>query len=167
MMRKIKSKSHIILNEQVRSLLEKRWLLFFKALGVKFEYEPERFPDGISNIGYLPDILIHKKLYLEIKPSIEIARAEMKRPYGFVRSTGKRLFIVIGDPPGDIVIAIYKAKNEFITYSYIRNISWKTMTTKSDIEYYQEKTAAMSAINHACYSMATPLARCLDNIKQQ
>lgn len=40
-----------------RSRLEARWAVFFDALGVEYEYEPEGFCfDGIT---YLPDFLIH------------------------------------------------------------------------------------------------------------
>lgn len=41
-----------------RSRLEARWAVFFDALGVKYEYEPEgyKLPDGSC---YLPDFLIH------------------------------------------------------------------------------------------------------------
>lgn len=41
-----------------RSRLEARWAVFFDALGIKWEYEPQGFelPNGMR---YLPDFLIH------------------------------------------------------------------------------------------------------------
>jgi hypothetical protein len=54
-----------------RSRLEARWAVFFDALGVKWEYEPEGFelPSG----RYLPDFRldeVHPKIpvYAEVKP---------------------------------------------------------------------------------------------------
>ena len=41
-----------------RSRLEARWAVFFDALNVKYEYEPEGFDLG-DGIYYLPDFLIH------------------------------------------------------------------------------------------------------------
>lgn len=70
-----------------RSRLEARWAVFFDALGVDYEYEPEGFDLG-DGIYYLPDFLIHnviprykqgnelKDLYVEVKgkPSPEDAK---------------------------------------------------------------------------------------------
>ncbi len=52
-----------------RSRLEARWAVFFDALGIHWEYEPEGFdtPDG----PYLPDFrlrLADKTVWLEVKP---------------------------------------------------------------------------------------------------
>lgn len=59
-----------------RSRLEAKWAVFFDALGIKYEYEPEgfEFEDGTK---YLPDFLIyvrhrsitdeHEPVYVEVK----------------------------------------------------------------------------------------------------
>ena len=41
-----------------RSRLEARWAVFFDALGVRYEYEPEGFDLG-NGLYYLPDFLLH------------------------------------------------------------------------------------------------------------
>lgn len=41
-----------------RSRLEARWAVFFDALGVKWEYEPEGYDLG-NGVYYLPDFLLH------------------------------------------------------------------------------------------------------------
>lgn len=58
-----------------RSRLEARWAVFFDALGVKWEYEPEGFmlpPDGDH---YLPDFRVWtpqgKPIWYEVKPNDE------------------------------------------------------------------------------------------------
>lgn len=59
-----------------RSRLEARWAVFFDALGVRYEYEPEGFQR--NGIYYLPDFLIHdvegihacnwkQDIYVEVK----------------------------------------------------------------------------------------------------
>jgi hypothetical protein len=51
-----------------RSRLEARWAVFFDALGIKYEYEPEGFEldDGYH---YLPDFYLPAmETYVEIKP---------------------------------------------------------------------------------------------------
>lgn len=51
-----------------RSRLEAKWAVFFDALGVEYEYEPEGFT--LSNGDYyLPDFFLPKsKIYVEVKP---------------------------------------------------------------------------------------------------
>lgn len=51
-----------------RSRLEARWAVFFDALGVKWEYEPEGF--DLGKLGwYLPDFWLPAfETYIEIKP---------------------------------------------------------------------------------------------------
>lgn len=160
-MRDAESKICAVDNDVVRSLLERRWILFFKYLNIDFKYEPERFEDGISNMGYLPDFLIHENLYLEIKPTIEIAREELKKPYGFVRKTNKRLLIVIGNPPGERILAIFRSDNNKITYKDVTYISWETLREKSDFNGYRETAAANYAINKIDLNINTPIQRYL------
>lgn len=50
-----------------RSRLEARWAVFFDALGVKYQYEPEGF--DLDGEWYLPDFYLNEfKLFVEIKP---------------------------------------------------------------------------------------------------
>ena len=51
-----------------RSRLEARWAVFFDALGIKYDYEPEGF--DLGELGwYLPDFYLSGlKYYVEIKP---------------------------------------------------------------------------------------------------
>ena len=53
-----------------RSRLEARWAVFFDALGVQYEYEPEGL--DLEECGlYLPDFYLpHINTYLEIKPCL-------------------------------------------------------------------------------------------------
>lgn len=54
-----------------RSRLEARWAIFFDAIGVDWEYEPEAFK--LSNgMVYLPDFKSSGFGWIEIKPSISL-----------------------------------------------------------------------------------------------
>lgn len=49
-----------------RSRTEARWAVFFDALGIKYEYEPEGY--DLDGIWYLPDFfLLQLDAYVEIK----------------------------------------------------------------------------------------------------
>lgn len=52
---------------RLRSRLEARWAVFFDALGLRWEYEPEGFvlPSGKT---YLPDFYVNGLGFFEIKP---------------------------------------------------------------------------------------------------
>lgn len=163
-MRDAEAKLCVVGKDSVRSMLERRWLLFFKRMNIDFEYEPERFPDGVSNIGYLPDMLVHGELYLEIKPTVEIAREEIRKPYGFVRETNKRLLIAIGEPPGDRVIAIMRLDDGRVTYKDVTWMSWAHLGMRSDIDICVETAAANYAMNEADTKIDTPLHRALSKI---
>ena len=54
---RIKAKTTVYNGYRFRSRLEARWAVFFDALGVRYEYEPEGFelPGGKS---YLPDFRV-------------------------------------------------------------------------------------------------------------
>lgn len=50
-----------------RSRLEARWAVYFDAMGVTWEYEPEKFqlPDGR---WYIPDFRLQGQVLIEVKP---------------------------------------------------------------------------------------------------
>jgi hypothetical protein len=55
-------------NVTFRSMLEARWAVFFDAMGIPWEYEPEcQFLDGGP---YLPDFKLWGSLHVECKPRL-------------------------------------------------------------------------------------------------
>ncbi|WP_186156798.1 hypothetical protein [Burkholderia gladioli] len=66
-----------------RSRLEARWAVFFDALGIRWEYEPEGFELGFGE-RYLPDFKVQAPLsrfgevWVEVKPSLPDAAAQRK-----------------------------------------------------------------------------------------
>jgi hypothetical protein len=75
--------------------LEARWAVFFDALKIKWEYEPEGYelPDGM---WYLPDFwLARLGAWLEIKPGghVALGDSEARRAQGLADTTKKQVFI--------------------------------------------------------------------------
>lgn len=54
-----------------RSRLEARWAVFFDALNIRWEYEPQGFYVGLVGRAYLPDFyLVDHNLWVEVKGSV-------------------------------------------------------------------------------------------------
>lgn len=68
-----------------RSRLEARWSIFFDALNIKWEYEPEGF--DIDGRWYLPDFYLPVfDCYVEIKPTTERDKSLYRKFPGIVNS---------------------------------------------------------------------------------
>lgn len=79
-----------------KSELEKRWSLFFDALGIQWKYEPETFTLMLGKTYtpdfYLPDL----KLYLEIKPMTPCVATMQK--CAVLSAQNKKIAILSGPP---------------------------------------------------------------------
>lgn len=80
-----------------RSRLEARWAVFFDALGIRYDYEPEGYElDGGER--YLPDFwLTDLNMWVEIKPSEPTPR-EKRLAYLLSQGTGFNTVILWGTP---------------------------------------------------------------------
>ena len=88
-----------------RSRLEARWAVFFDALGIKWEYEPEGFDLG-GGVRYLPDFFlpeIQGGLWVEIKP-VKPTSVEQEKLEKLVVTTGKTATFRVGDPMRNVEI---------------------------------------------------------------
>jgi len=79
-----------------RSRLEARWAVFFDALGVRWQYEPEGF--DLDGVWYLPDFwLSDLECWAEVKPVrptlLEISKVQMLQ-----EATGQQVLLIAGDP---------------------------------------------------------------------
>ncbi len=62
-----------------RSRLEARWAVFFDALGIKYEYEPEGYI-GLNDIYYLPDFYLpEENVYVEVKGSDDALHQDQEK----------------------------------------------------------------------------------------
>lgn len=60
--------------KETRSILEARWALFFRELGLKFKYEPKKLKG--KGCSYTPDFHVEGLGYVEIKPTLELFISE-------------------------------------------------------------------------------------------
>jgi hypothetical protein len=82
-----------------RSRLEARWAVFFDALGIVWEYEPEGF-ELSGKVRYLPDFFLAESgIYIEIKPEGNIPFAANRKIQQFKSAVGDRNFYVLQGPP--------------------------------------------------------------------
>lgn len=98
-----------------RSRLEARWAVFFDALGLQWEYEPQGFCNGKAK--YLPDFYIKDwDAYVEVKPQRPGFNEEIQRALQFITYGGpiKRL-VILGDIPSEQEC---KDPFGFVTYYY-------------------------------------------------
>lgn len=94
-----------------RSRLEARWAVFFKSLGVRYEYEPEGF---MTEAGpYLPDFRVTccaKRggdcrpfpLYIEVKGRMDAASAARIKAFSHYNAghdRGRQALLIVGDVP--------------------------------------------------------------------
>jgi len=96
-----------------RSRLEARWAVFFDAMGIKYEYEPEGFE--VDGEKYLPDFYLPEiETYVEIKrvdafeirysddcERVSFSGEESEKYAKFANKivySGKQFLIVFGDP---------------------------------------------------------------------
>ena len=91
-----------------RSRLEARWAVFFDALGLRWEYEPEGFE--LPSERYLPDFRVEYPslvtVYVEVKPPVALSAQDETRLWEFGQEVMKDeaanvgFLVVRGDPLG-------------------------------------------------------------------
>ena len=99
---------------EFRSRLEARWAVFFDALEVEWEYEPERA--RMEGVYYAPDFVVMDvpfvlpsrngtprtidtgEVVLEIKPDRKLTAEELEKCAAYVRARYGGLVILRGDP---------------------------------------------------------------------
>jgi Zn finger protein HypA/HybF involved in hydrogenase expression len=79
-----------------RSRLEARWAVFFDAMGIKYQYEPEGYDLG-DGVYYLPDFYLPEmKQFFEVKADINaISTNDMEKIIRLANQTGKN--VIVGD----------------------------------------------------------------------
>lgn len=89
-----------------RSRLEARWAVFFNALGIKWEYEPQGYTVGRNKIPYLPDFYLPElKAVVEVKGDAE--RLDLNLLADFLDgSRDAHTVLVLGSIPKEDRLAI-------------------------------------------------------------
>ena len=91
-----------------RSRLEARWAVFFDALKIEYQYEPEGFQ--LAAGWYLPDFFLPQvKLYAEAKP-LDPDPVALAKGHELCRRSGKGVLFLIGPPDFRVypVLEFYK-----------------------------------------------------------
>jgi hypothetical protein len=84
-----------------RSRLEARWAVFFDALGIKWEYEPEGF-EFQNGLRYLPDFWLPEyKLWVEVKPQGKMSDTDSQKVLELVIAGDAPVYVTNGNP-GDL-----------------------------------------------------------------
>lgn len=79
-----------------RSRLEARWAVFFDALGIEYQYEPEGF--DLDGIWYLPDFWLPQvRMWAEVKPE-QFTDSQRGLCEKLVRGTGFHCLMLDGPP---------------------------------------------------------------------
>ena len=79
-----------------RSRLEARWAVFFDALGIEWQYEPEGY--NINGIMYLPDFwLPYIECFAEVKPA-GLSEDEIDKVNALALESGKKCILLVGVP---------------------------------------------------------------------
>jgi hypothetical protein len=118
-----------------RSRLEARWAVFFDALEIEYQYEPEGY-DLRKQGWYLPDFWLPHSvdelakegwgLWVEIKP-IELNTSEKEKIYELCRLTGHNVLSIEGSP--------YKDEHRITKWRYMgrhdKNKHWCDIVLKN------------------------------------
>lgn len=128
-----------------RSRLEARWAVFFSALGLKWEYEPEGFDLGGGDF-YLPDFRVHYPgrdkserhvIWFEVKGDLrDVTQDEWRKLIKFHSAKG---LIVLDDVPDTRMycdpksILIHEAISE---KAFVPSTPYKVATQTLDRERY-------------------------------
>jgi len=79
-----------------RSRTEARWAVFFRACGIRYEYELEGF--DLGGVGYLPDFWLPDfKRWFEVKGKFP-SESELEKCYGLARENQNEVLIAAGPP---------------------------------------------------------------------
>ena len=164
----IKAISTLYNGYRFRSRLEAKWALYFDALGIQYEYEPEGyvFNDGTC---YLPDFYLPQmESYFEVKPySIsekDAIEAKDKLEY-LAEGTNKFAMICYGDPvDNDIQIYGHFSCNGYLTGKWIVAEFIKKIDVLDDDMFGVYQLCKVGAVvgdrhEHKTFSMFKPNTR--------
>lgn len=89
-----------------RSRLEARWALFFDRRGLRWEYEPFKFPVDAKGVTYTPDFKVDGIGIIEIKPYFEALADSVERIEKYVEKTKERVYLFHGPSPFNAGVTI-------------------------------------------------------------
>jgi len=115
-----------------RSRLEARWAVFFDALRVAWEYEPEGFELGFGE-RYLPDFRVTYAdcvWWFEVKPSISLLTASDYRKLQSFVAGGNKLMLLDGTPEAKMYCEINQHESQNLLSASAARHGWALMSDK-------------------------------------
>lgn len=96
----IKAKETRYKGYHFRSRLEARWAVFFDALGLEYQYEPQGFDLSDKGLGsYLPDFYLpDSRCWIEVKPTEPSGDETFLKLMAVAECTGEKAYLVAGEP---------------------------------------------------------------------
>lgn len=105
-MAEVKAIETVFDGHRFRSRLEARWAVFFKHLGIPYEYELEGFEVG-GGVRYLPDFYLPgQRVHVEVKPNTELMRADLEKMIRFAVDCDQQLLLILGTPARDAMFLV-------------------------------------------------------------
>jgi len=93
-----------------RSRLEARWAVFFDALGIEWEYEPEGYILK-GGLCYLPDFWLPQvDLFAEVKP-VELTEDELEKVNLLAIESGFGVLKLVGTPENKPYLAVHPTRS--------------------------------------------------------
>lgn len=131
-----------------RSRLEARWAVFFDAMSIAWSYEVEGLQikhHGMEPINYLPDFwLIDWGLFVEIKPTYKVEKADMFKMTGMVAHSDNQIDVLLlrGPDPGQYLGDLFFSTN-FVPdarFALISGLQWSECPLCNSPGLYQIMT---------------------------
>lgn len=113
-----------------RSRTEARWAVFFDALGLKWEHEPEAYTDGRT--WYTPDFWLPElDCFWEVKgtPDYDLAKVSM-----LCRVTGKEL-VVSYQSPADAALDSYSPEEPWLSVDWWHHVDLSPERRRALVEH--------------------------------
>jgi hypothetical protein len=103
-----------------RSRLEARWAVFFDAVGIEWEYEPEGY--NINGIMYLPDFYLPRiKTYAEVKPA-GLSEDEIDKVNALALESGCRVILLVGIPDKETTYLVAEPHSTIKEFGTLENL---------------------------------------------
>lgn len=107
-----------------RSRLEARWAVFFDAVGIKWQYEPEGFETSAG--WYLPDFYLPElNMWVEVKGVM--SEEDEKKIDAFRNDTGQMTLVLKEIPP--------ETNDDFLQWVYDEYPNWEAFSVGWDFPY--------------------------------
>lgn len=106
-----------------RSRVEARWCVLFETLGIRYEYEPQKWM--LNGLVYLPDFLLTElNTWLEIK-GIEPSGEEREKARRLSVASGVPVLVMVGSPWYSVARYAFYDGHDYGKYQRQAEMTWQ------------------------------------------